>query len=73
MAKALSVRGFALYDKFMDTRGSEIRVQESSWDKEEAVWLFCKRRNQDDSPHLNVDQAKKLIKALQEFVNDHSD
>ncbi len=73
MPKEYTLRGFAIHDSFTDTRGSEIRVQQSSDASDNCVWIFCKRGEQDDAPHLNVEQAKLMIAALQEFVDTHDE
>ena len=65
-------RGFAIYKRFADTYGNEIRIQESSSATNNCVWVICKNENgNDSSPHLNVEQAKLLIEWLQEFINEH--
>ena len=73
MPKEYTSRGFGIYEEFKDTRGNEIRVQESSSGEENCVWVFCKRDSEDDTPHLNVEQAKRVIEALQEFVDEYED
>jgi len=66
-------RGFADFGDFKDTKGSTITVRESSAVGEPCVWIFAEadpRMNWDNpSPHLNVGQAKKLIRRLAEFVD----
>lgn len=68
-------RGFVIYDEFKDRYGSEITVQESSIAFEACVWIFCKNPRYKDnegqgSPHLSPTDAKRLIVALQKFVDD---
>jgi len=69
MPKEYTQRGFGIYDSLTDNRGSEIRIQHSSAASDDYVWIFCRREELDDSPHLNVEQAKQVIAALQEFVD----
>ena len=73
MVKVYTDRGFAIYEKITDNRGSEIRVQKSSAADDDYVWIFAKRGGYDDSPHLNVEQAKLIRDALDEFIKDHDD
>ncbi len=77
-------RGFAVYAKFKDSYGNAIRVQESSSAERRAVWVFChpidkatgeEKRNSDGalvdwSPHLTKTQAKRLVRALQKFIDE---
>ena len=64
-------RGWVIYDEFEDRYESAIRVHESSIAFEPCVWIFA---NDADgarrSPHLTPEQAKRLIAALQQFVDD---
>lgn len=73
MPKDYTLLGFEVYDHFKDTKGHDVRVQRSSSEKEDAVWIFCKRGEEYDSPHLNIEQAKLMINALQEFIDDYED
>jgi hypothetical protein len=67
-------RGFAVYDEFTDIYGSEIRVQKSSLASEDCVWIFCYPPDDKDlNPHLTVEQAERVIAALQRFVQDHKE
>jgi hypothetical protein len=65
-------RGFAIYSEFRDVSGCTIRVQESSLATASAVWIFCDSNNpeyKNPSPQLTKPQAKRMIKALQKFVD----
>lgn len=73
MPKEYTSRGFAVYKEIKDTRGNEITIQESSNADEDCVWVFCKRDGKDDTPHLNIEQAKQVIEALQEFIDEYED
>lgn len=70
-------RGFEEFCRFEDTHGNIIRVRESSSDPLGHVWVFCRRPGQsirhmpdgtDESPHLNVHQARMLAYALLAFA-----
>ena len=68
-------RGFNIYGTVIDTRGCTIRVQKSSAATRDCVWIFTEdtKKVYDDgnpAPHLTVDQAKELIAALTNFVED---
>lgn len=65
-------RGFWIYDQFVDLNNSKIRIQESSLATERAVWIFANNDNPelDGDPHLTTEQARRVIKALQSFVDD---
>jgi hypothetical protein len=76
-------RGFAIYVEFVDTYGSNVRVQESSAASEPKVWIFCDRSRgyaSDDlggdrqaaTPHLSVEQARCVRDALDEFIKGNS-
>jgi hypothetical protein len=72
MPEEFTSRGFAIYKRFADTYGNEVRIQESSSATNNCVWVICKNeKGNDSSPHLNVEQAKLLIEGLQEFINEH--
>lgn len=64
-------RGFSIYSKFKDLNGSEIRVQESSLATTSAVWIFCHNDNPGlkGDAHLSVAQAKRVVVALQKFID----
>lgn len=66
-------RGFVVYDQFTDTRGAEVRVQQSSSATHTAVWVFCGSDNDYETPHLNVEQATRVRDALTAFITEHSD
>lgn len=65
-------RGFAVYGLIKDSRGVVLRVQQSSAMGGPYVWLFVDDVKQvyreEPAPHLNRAQAKRVIKALQRFV-----
>ena len=64
-------RGFYIYSEFKDSYGSSIQIKESSSAMGPRVWIFCNREGtiEDPAPHLNVTQAKRLIKGLQKFID----
>ena len=75
-------RGFAIYGQVKDTRGCVVRIQASSASTPDAVWIFCDDVNgvytrplgseipsPDPAPHLTRAQAKRVIRALQRFVD----
>lgn len=77
MSNEKTERGFSKYGTITDTKGSEVRLQESSAVGRRCCWIFCD--NEDPSykmssispaPHLSVENAKELIKNLQIFVED---
>lgn len=76
-------RGFKIYGEYKDSKGSTVRIQESSSSiGGPYVWIFCKDRNGNDavtcvdanngmisiSPHLSRSQARRVAKALMEFA-----
>ena len=93
-ARSVTPRGFAVYDEFSDTYGSQIRVQQSSSAEGPRCWIFADRDPHDHlsssdlhrlagfdldelsaklspSPHLDVDQARRVRDALDMFIRDH--
>ena len=66
-------RGFAIYTQFKDLYGKDVRVQASSLATRRAVWIFPETSMHMGEPqagaHLTVAQAKRVIKALQAFVD----
>ena len=67
------VRGFAIYLETKDTYGQAVRVKQSSAACVDAVWIFCKSKEDvESSPHLDIDGAKEVIAALQAFVQEHT-
>jgi hypothetical protein len=69
-------RGFRIYSEFKDTYGADVRVQMSS-NVLKRCWIFVKGGMQkeyadknDGSLHLSEAQAKRLITALQKFIQD---
>lgn len=76
MPKNYSERGFAIYEEFSDTQQTIVKVQKSSLAEENCVFILGNNHisSHPDKyfpPHLNVEQAKRVIKALQEFVRDN--
>lgn len=69
-------RGFTIYSQFKDSDGQAVSIQESSSATQRHVWIFCTTRDDDGlpkvclGPHLTVSQAKRVIKALQRFVEE---
>lgn len=49
--------------------GMEICIQHSSSADEPATWIYCKRNGKDDTPHINVEDAKKVRDALNKFIS----
>ena len=69
-------RGFKIYGMVTDSYESEIQVKESSGVGRPKVWVFAyndPERMKNPSPHLTVEQAKELIKVLEEFIRDAED
>lgn len=65
-------RGLMDYTQFKDQYGNIVVVRRSSLATKRCVWIFCKKKetdNSDQSPHLTVKQAEMVIKALQKFVD----
>lgn len=72
--------GFNIYAEFKDTYGGTVKVQESS-SVNKRVWIFYTHPNNGKKdgigetiamePHLSAGQAKRLIKALERFINDN--
>lgn len=62
-----TARGFAIYGEFEDSKGSKIRVQESSVAGMDAVWIFAQGLDSEfpPSPHLDKEQVEKLIEILE--------
>lgn len=66
-------RGFAIYDEFVDLYGHKVRVQKSSYAAEPAVWIFAEEgpcEVDPASPHLTVEQAKRVRDALDAFISE---
>jgi hypothetical protein len=57
-------RGFRIYSDFRDRNGKNVRVQASDLATERCVWVQI-----EGAAHLTVPMAKKVIKALQDFVD----
>jgi hypothetical protein len=66
-------RGFADYASFTDLYDTQVTVRESSLATEDAVWIFVDNGRWSDNPaaHLNREQAKTVIVALQEWLDTH--
>ena len=66
-------RGFAIYTDFNDEYGRNICVVRSSLVGKRCVWIqneVVEHRGEHlGNAHLTVPMAKRVIKALQEFVN----
>jgi hypothetical protein len=68
-------RGFRIYAEFTDEYKNTIRVQESS-NVYGGIWIFCNDYTKLISashPHLSIENAKTLIKALQEAIRHQED
>ena len=65
-------RGFSIYGRLIDSKGTRVSVQESSAAFESAAWIFCDANLDfaDPSPHLSKSNAADLIKILQAFIDD---
>lgn len=68
--RSTTPRGFVIYDNFTDTSGSKVRVQESSLATAQCVWIFAERGEEDSSPHLDVEQARRVRDALDVFIRE---
>lgn len=68
-----TLRGFGIYTEFKDLYGKNCRVQASSLATKRAVWIQNEIDNFTGIPignaHLSVVMAKRIIKALQAFVD----
>ena len=70
-ARGMTERGFTIYDQIADSYGSDVRVQHSSAATAAKVWIFCSKHGfpqESASPHLNLDQAKRVRDALDAFI-----
>ena len=76
-------RGFRIYSDFRDSYGNRVRIQQSSAACMDAVWIFCDGESDGkmlpgdtkpfkSAPHLTVAQAKRVIRALERFVQETS-
>ena len=71
-------RGFSVYSKFKDRYLSTVIVKESSIAFEKCCWILVENDGKDPRSnlvtdgaiHLTVPQAKKVIKALQAWIDD---
>jgi hypothetical protein len=57
---------FRIYAEFVDTYGAKVDVRESSLATERRVWIHAG----DGAAHLNVEQAKAVRDALDEWLNE---
>lgn len=67
-------RGFGIYTQFKDLYGKDVRVQASSLASKRAVWIFPEVETACTGEHiagahLSVALAKRIINALQRFVD----
>lgn len=76
-------RGFRIYSDFRDSYGNRVRIQQSSAACMDAVWIFCDGESDGkmlpgdtkpfkSAPHLTIAQAKRVIRALERFVEEAS-
>lgn len=73
MAARKTGRGFRIYATFRDQRNTLIQVHESSVLKPHCVWIFTERADGTvdfSPPHLNRFQARRLIRALEKFIEE---
>ena len=65
-------RGFSIYGRLKDSKGTVVRLQESSAAFEACAWVFCEDNENfgNPSPHLTKANAADLIKILQAFIDD---
>jgi hypothetical protein len=76
MQRKYTERGFRIYDDFQDAYGKNIRIQRSSLASNRCVWIQNEVTTLEVPPnthlanaHLTVKMAKKVIAALQAFVD----
>ena len=66
-------RGFAIYTEFKDANGDNVKIQRSSQIGRPLVWIFPEARMHLGKPlagaHLTRFMARRVIRALQEFVD----
>lgn len=75
--KKQTERGFRIYTEFIDTYKSEVTVQMSS-NVQKRCWIFVNNDGKtpgsnlvtDGAIHLDNKQAKRIIKALENFLKD---
>lgn len=69
-----TTRGFAVYADIKDCDGARVRVQRSSAIGQRRVWIFPEVQRHHVTgeivcgANLNVPKAKRIIKALQSFI-----
>ena len=70
--RSTTERGFTTYDDFTDTHGNRVWLQTSSSAKGPCVWIFATGQpaSGSTSPHLDVEQAKRLRDALGAFITE---
>jgi hypothetical protein len=62
-------RGFMIFGRLKDINGSDVRVQESSLADDYCCFVFTSNKHMENfGPHINVAQAKKLVEALNDFI-----
>lgn len=68
-----TARGFATYTEFKDSNGDNIAIRRSSAMGKRHVWIFPEAKihmgEAISGAHLTVPMAKRVIKALQAFVD----
>ncbi len=67
-------RNLGRYAKFTDTYGAEVKVAQSSNASGSHVWIFVKggaaNAGKDAAAHLSVEQAREVVGALTEWLED---
>ncbi|QEG04275.1 hypothetical protein [Bacillus phage BC-T25] len=69
MPKKITESGLAVYDEFDDCYNHPVKVIKDLDKKRNALGVACKRHGEFVPMFLEVPQAKRLIAALQEFVD----
>lgn len=65
------LRGFAVFTTFEDTYGATVTIKESSSAEGKRGWLFVKGggiKNNDGAVHFDNRQARRMIKALENYL-----
>ena len=71
--KTQDARGFFQYGELTDTYGATVRVKESSSAEESKVWIVTQGgsvNGNNGAAHLNLEQAKRVRDALEEWIKD---
>jgi Holliday junction resolvase-like predicted endonuclease len=72
--KKFTARGFRIYDEFVDKYHSSVDVVQSSLATDDCVWVLVKSQDpsysNEGAIHLTVENAKRLRKALKEWIKD---